>query len=126
MESKETGKVLQIIGLIFFLVPFFMIFIIIAAGSGAFVCIPAVFVIAMIGFILMAIGNAISGGANIFGYYHRGQRIPPVQYPRQTQIKRAQEPIKEISCPNCGAPPKFIDHYGICMCEYCETKYKVR
>lgn len=126
MKNKKIGKVLQIIGLIFFLVPFFAAFILMAGGVGILYCLPAVFVIGIIGFVLVVLGAVMSGGSNIFRYHPGRQRIPPVQYPRQTQIKRTRESIKEISCPNCGAPPKYIDHYGICMCQYCETKFKVR
>jgi hypothetical protein len=126
MSNTETGKILIVVGILLFFIPFITIPFIILSGYGAFTCFPFVFVFAFIGIVLISIGGSMAGGSNIFGHHLWGQRIPPVQYPHQTQIKRERETIQEINCPNCGAPPRYTDHYGICMCEFCETKYKVR
>lgn len=131
MGSSDTGKTLIILGFILFLAPFFTIPLIMiigatSGGSGIMVCAPLSFLIAVIGFILLFIGKAMGGEAGFLGYSQRGQRIPPVQYPRQAHIPRERNAVEEIDCPGCGASPGSIDANGICTCEFCRTKYKVR
>lgn len=124
------GKKLIIIGFLLFLTPFIIIPIFImtvsSVGSAMFMMIPCSFVFAIIGFALMFAGNIMSGGGNIFRNRQYRQRIPPVRYPQQYQQEREKSDVKEISCPDCGASPRYIDMYGNYNCEYCGTKYKVR
>jgi hypothetical protein len=126
MQNSDTGKALVIVGILLFMAPFIIIPIIMMADPWNMTCIPGVFLISAIGFVLIFIGAMISGGTNIFGSSHGRQRIPPVQYPRQATHQGASVPVKVYDCPNCGAPPKYVDQNSLCLCEFCGTKYRVR
>lgn len=125
MSDTDTGKALMILGILFFLIPFFVIPIFMATGN-IFSLTPAIFVFSALGMLFLIIGGILSGGSNVFGFRHSQQRIPPVQYPRNAHVQRDRDPVTEITCPNCGASPKYIDTYGLCMCDFCHTKFKVR
>lgn len=130
MGGSDIGKTLKKIGVILFLVPFFIIPLlmigIITGGISLIMWTPIVVIVAMIGFALIAAGGVISGGSGFLRYPRSGQRIPPVEYPRQAQTQQAQKSVEEIMCPDCGAPPKYVNSYGLCTCEYCGTIYKIR
>ena len=130
MSGSDTGKILIILGFVLFLVPFFTIPIIMigfaSGGHGNITCAPLAFLVAVIGFVLMIVGKAMGGESSFLGHSFGGRRIPPVQYPRQVQPPREREAVLEIECPGCGASPTHIDHFGICTCEFCKTKFKVR
>jgi hypothetical protein len=130
MADAELGKKLQILGFFLFLAPFFAVPISMitmsSGGSAMIMIVPCSFIFAVIGFALIFVGQIISHGGSIFGHRQYRQRIPPVRYPQQHHHEREKLDVKEISCPDCGASPKYIDMYGICHCEYCGTKFKVR
>jgi hypothetical protein len=126
MNPSDTGKTLMIIGIILFMTPFIMIPLAIALGSGAFFCAVGSFVVAGVGMVFMIAGSFVSKGTNLFDSFSHQSRIPPVQYPRHPPRNYQIDSVKIFDCPNCGAPPKYVDANGLCMCEFCETKYKVR
>ena len=130
MSDSDVGKKLTIIGFFLFLAPFIAVPITMmtmaSGGSGMFMIVPCSFIFAVIGFALIFVGNIMSHGGSIFQNRRYRQRIPPVRYPQQPHHEREKSDVKEISCPDCGASPKYIDMYGICHCEYCGTKYTVR
>ena len=125
MSGSDTGKVIVIIGILLFMVPFFVIPLSMAS-DGARSLSPAIFVFSAFGMVLMIIGSALASEGGFFRYSHSGQRIPPVRYPSHTNMPDDEDTLEELSCPNCGASPKFFDSHGLCMCEYCRTKFKVR
>ena len=125
MSGTDTGKVIMVIGILLFLVPFFVIPIFMASGD-VFSLSPAIFVFSALGMALMIIGGALASEGGFFHFPHSGQRIPPVRYPSHTNMPEDEETLEEITCPNCGASPKFFDSHGLAMCEYCRTKFRVR
>jgi hypothetical protein len=125
MSGSDTGKVIVIIGILLFMVPFFVIPLSMASDSARSLS-PAIFVFSALGMALMIIGSALASEGGFLQYSHSGQRIPPVEYPSYTNMPEDEDALEEISCPNCGASPKFFDSNGLAMCEYCRTKFKVR
>ncbi|UCG70272.1 MAG: hypothetical protein JSV09_04445 [Thermoplasmata archaeon] len=126
MGSSDTGKALIVIGILLFLVPFFVVPVMMATGSIMSLS-PIIFIFPVIGMAFLFVGSALyRGGFDSFGYFHRGARIPPVQYPQQAQFSRERGVVEEIVCPDCGASPRTMRYYGIWTCEYCGTKFKVR
>lgn len=129
MADADLGKKLQILGFFLFLAPFFAVpitMMTMSSGVTGVVIVPCSFIIAVIGFALIFVGQILAHGGSIFGNRQYRQRIPPVRYPQQPHHEREKIDVKEISCPDCGASPKYIDMHGICHCEYCGTKYKIR
>lgn len=125
MSGSDTGKVIVIIGILLFMVPFFVIPLSMASDSARSLT-PAIFVFSALGMVFMIIGSALAKEGVFLRYSHSGQRIPPVKYPSHTYMPEDEDIVDEISCPNCGASPKFFDSHGLCMCEYCQTKFRVR
>lgn len=125
MSGSDTGKVVIVIGIILFMVPFFVIPLAMASGD-VFSLSPAIFVFSALGMALMIIGSALASEGGFLHYSHSGQRIPPVNYPSKINMPEDEDIVEEVTCPNCGASPKFFDSHGLCMCEYCQTKFKVR
>ncbi len=48
---------------------------------------------------------------------------PPIQQPMVPA--GAQGPVA-LNCPNCGAPPRNVDRFGVATCPYCNTRFLVR
>jgi hypothetical protein len=126
MQNTESAKIMMIAGILLFMTPFLMMPILMISPSTGFFCFVSSFALAAIGMILMVISQFVSKGTSLFGSLSNTQRIPPVQYPRHARTYHHAPPVKVLDCPNCGAPPKYIDANGLCMCEFCDTKYKVR
>jgi hypothetical protein len=126
MQNNDPAKIMMIAGIILFMTPFLMIPILMISPSTGFFCFLGSFGLAAVGMILMVVSQFVSKGSSLFGSFSNTQNIPPVQYPRHAKTYHHAPPVKEFDCPNCGAPPKYIDPHGLCMCEFCNTKYKVR
>ncbi len=126
MQNNDPGKVMMIAGILLFMTPFLMIPIMLISPSTGFFCFLGAIVLAPIGMVLMAASKFVSRGQTLLGSISHTQRIPPVQYPRHARTYHHAPSVKEFDCPNCGAPPKYIDPYGLCICEFCTTNYKVR
>jgi hypothetical protein len=125
MSGSDTGKVVIVIGILLFMVPFFVIPLSMASDEARSLS-PAIFVFSALGMVLMIIGSAMASEEGWFHFSGPRQRIPPVRYPSHTNMPEDEDTLEELSCPNCGASPKFFDSRGLAMCEYCRTKFKVR
>lgn len=54
------------------------------------------------------------------------RRIPPPPPIQQPMVPAGTPATVELMCPNCGAPPRNVDRFGIATCDYCDTRYMVR
>jgi hypothetical protein len=72
---------------------------------------------------LVVIGLIIAAATGAFRSRPSFPPPPPVQQPMVPA--GLQGPIA-INCPNCGAPPQFVDRFGVAACAHCDTRFIVR
>jgi hypothetical protein len=77
--------------------------------------------VALVGMMLLMVGGVVAGMA--------GDRAPtalpqPPAIPSPAPVHAPAPAV--MDCPNCGAPPRAIDRFGVATCEYCETRFVVR
>ncbi len=77
--------------------------------------------VALLGMMLLMVGGVVAGMA--------GDRAPtplppPPAIPTPPPSHIGTPAV--MDCPNCGAPPRAIDRFGVATCEYCETRFVVR
>lgn len=73
--------------------------------------------VAVIGIVLLVV--ALSGGM-------QRRVLPPPPPIQQPMVPAGTRPPVELACPNCGAPPKSVDRFGVATCDYCDTRFLAR
>jgi len=89
-----------------------------AIGFGA----PGFFIAAICGILVFGIAFAVLG----FSRGLQTRHLPPPPPIQQPMIPLGNARPAELACPNCGAPPKSVDRFGIAICDYCETRFLAR
>ncbi len=78
-------------------------------------------IVALVGMGLLTAGGVVAGMSG----GDETPAVPPPPPPIQGPASQGPRVAGALSCPNCGAPPRAIDRFGVATCEYCETRFLV-
>jgi len=110
----------QIVGVLLVLIGFLAFFLGAVLSptlgvSSAFAVAPCAFFLFVIGIVLLAVSTST-----------RRHVLPPPPPIQQPMVPAGMQGPLELACPNCGAPPRIVDRFGIATCDYCGTRFLVR